>query len=100
MNTELTIQDIRELVAVEKSPRHFLRDGGEAFHSAIRQGLDPDCFMYMHSTAKRDYFKHIETREYVSQPYRNLQIGLNGPLAPALARGFRREGTNNQIEAQ
>jgi len=41
------------------------RDPNAAFASAIAQGLDPDMFMYMYSTEERDYFKHVETREYV-----------------------------------
>jgi len=42
------------------------RDPNAAFASAIAQGLDPDMFMYMYSTEERDYFKHVETREYVN----------------------------------
>ena len=44
------------------------RDPNAAFASAIAQGLDPDMFMYMYSTEERDYFKHVETREYVNFP--------------------------------
>ena len=42
------------------------RDPNAAFASAIAQGLDTDMFMYMYSTEERDYFKHVETREYVN----------------------------------
>ena len=64
--SELNLQDIKELVEVEKSPHQFQRDSREAFDNAVRQGLDPDAFMYMYSTAQQDYFKHVNTREYVS----------------------------------
>ena len=66
--SELNLQDIKELVEVEKSPHQFQRDSREAFDNAVRQGLDPDAFMYMYSTAQQDYFKHVDTREYVSYP--------------------------------
>jgi hypothetical protein len=66
--TELNLQDIKELVEVEKSPHQFQRDSREAFDNAIRQGLDPDLHMYMYSTDQQDYFKHVDTREYVSYP--------------------------------
>ena len=64
--SELNLQDIKQLVEVEKSPHQFQRDSREAFDNAVRQGLDPDAFMYMYSTAQQDYFKHVNTREYVS----------------------------------
>ena len=66
--SELNLQDIKELVEVEKSPHQFQRDSREAFDNAIRQGLDPDAFMYMYSTVQQDSFKHADTREYVSYP--------------------------------
>ena len=44
------------------------RDPNAAFDSAIAQGLDPDLHMFMYSTERRDYFKHVETREYVNFP--------------------------------
>ena len=44
------------------------RDPNAAFDSAIAQGLDPDSYMFMYSTERRDYFKHVETREYVNFP--------------------------------
>ena len=65
---ELTLQDIKRLVEVEKSPHHSQRDSREAFDNAVRQGLDPDLHMYMYSTDQHDHFKHVDTREYVSYP--------------------------------
>ena len=64
--SELNLQDIKELVEVEKSQHQFQRDGREAFDNAVRQGLDPDLHMYMYSTVQQDYFKHVDTRRYVS----------------------------------
>lgn len=54
-----------------------IRDAGEAFESAIRAGVLSDnphspkragCFMYMYTEANRDYFKHIQTRNYITAP--------------------------------
>jgi len=42
------------------------RDPNAAFDSAIAQGLDPDSYMFMYSTERRDYFKHVATGEYVN----------------------------------
>ena len=64
----LNLQDIKELVEVEKSPHQFQRDSREAFDNAVRQGLDPDLHMYMYSTDQHAHFKHVDTREYVSYP--------------------------------
>ena len=63
---ELTLQDIKRLVEVEKSPHHSQRDSREAFDNAVRQGLDPDLHMYIYSTDQHDHFKHVDTRRYVS----------------------------------
>jgi hypothetical protein len=46
-----------------------LRDSQEAFRNAIKQGFDYHDYMYMYSKDGRDYFKHIDTREYVSYKY-------------------------------
>jgi hypothetical protein len=84
---ELTLQDIKQLVEVEKSPHHSQRDSRSAFDNAISQGLDPDAFMYMYSMTaqaptggyiRRDFFKHADTREYVS--YRDLSLPPGGGL--------------------
>lgn len=43
-----------------------------AFHNAIKKGLkNPDDYMYMYSTRFKDYFKHHQTRGYIS--YFNLK---------------------------
>jgi len=82
---ELTLQDIKRLVEVEKSPHHSQRDSREAFDNAVRQGLDPDRQMYMYSRTaqaptggyiRRDFFKHADTREYIS--YRDLSLPIDG----------------------
>jgi len=44
------------------------RNPKTAFENAIKQGLVPEEWMYMYSTDKRDYFKHRDTREYISYP--------------------------------
>ena len=41
----------------------------DAFDNAIKRGMkNPDDWMYMHSENNRDYFKHCDTRKYVSYP--------------------------------
>lgn len=41
-------------------------DGEEAFENAIKRGLkNPEEYMYMYSIGKKDYFKHIDTRNYI-----------------------------------
>lgn len=41
----------------------------EAFENAIKRGMkNPDDWMYMYSENNRDYFKHIDTRNYISFP--------------------------------
>jgi len=43
------------------------RDHKEAFENAIKLGLlNPEDYMYMYSQNAKDYFKHIDTREYIS----------------------------------
>lgn len=55
----------------------FLRDATQAFQNAITKGyLFEDAteynhvgyYMYMYSAGLWDYFKHIETRNYVKVP--------------------------------
>ena len=43
-----------------------MRNTKEVFESAIEQGMAPENYMYMYSTADRDFFKHKDTREYIS----------------------------------
>ncbi len=39
----------------------------EAFKNAIAKGMsNPEDFMYMYSKDGLDYFKHKDTREYIS----------------------------------
>ncbi|MFG6319180.1 MAG: hypothetical protein K1W33_04900 [Clostridia bacterium] len=41
----------------------------EAFDNAIKRGMkNPNDWMYMYSENGRDYFKHIDTRNYKSYP--------------------------------
>jgi len=41
-------------------------DGDEAFENAVKRGLrNPENYMYMYSIGKKDYFKHIENRNYI-----------------------------------
>ena len=45
----------------------YQRDSNEAFENAKTKGLDkPQDFMYMYSQAKKDYFKNINFRNYIS----------------------------------
>ena len=49
----------------------LVRDPKDAFDNALRKGMkNPDDYMYMHSTRFKDYFKHRDSREYIS--YFNL----------------------------
>ncbi len=44
-----------------------IRDPDQAFLNAIKKGLkNPYDYMYMHSDGGKDYFKHIDTRMYIS----------------------------------
>ncbi|NLD46170.1 MAG: hypothetical protein GX660_03080 [Clostridiaceae bacterium] len=44
-----------------------IRDPEQAFQNAIKKGLkNPDDYMYMHSAEGKDFFKHIDTRSYIS----------------------------------
>ena len=54
-----------------------IRDAGKAFESAIRAGVLSDHprtsrfaghFMYMYTKAGQDYFKNINTRNYLNAP--------------------------------
>ena len=45
----------------------YQRNSNEAFENAKTKGLDkPQDFMYMYSQAKKDYFKNINFRNYIS----------------------------------
>ena len=45
----------------------YQRDSNEAFENAKTKGLNkPQDFMYMYSQAKKDYFKNIMFRNYIS----------------------------------
>jgi hypothetical protein len=45
----------------------YQRDSNEAFENAKTKGLNkPQDFMYMYSQAKKDYFKNINFRNYIS----------------------------------
>ena len=40
-----------------------------AFDNAIKRGMkDPENWMYMYSDKNKDFFKHIDTRQYISFP--------------------------------
>ena len=42
-------------------------DPGDAFDRAIAKGLkQPEDYMYMYTKDGKDYFKHRDTREYVT----------------------------------
>lgn len=44
-----------------------IRDPQQAFQNAINSGLkNPQDYMYMHSDKENDYFKHKDTRNYIS----------------------------------
>ena len=50
-----------------------IRDSKEAFQNAINKGLkNPEDYMYMYSEKNRDYFKHIDTRQYIAFKYRSI----------------------------
>ena len=39
----------------------------KAFENAIKKGLEnPNDYMYMYTIEKKDYFKHINSRKYIS----------------------------------
>lgn len=47
----------------------------DAFHNAIKRGMkDPENWMYMYSKNNRDYFKHADTRQYISYPQTDLVV--------------------------
>lgn len=44
-----------------------IRNPDQAFLNAIKKGLlNPYDYMYMYSAGGKDYFKHIDTRSYIS----------------------------------
>lgn len=44
-----------------------IREPNQAFENAIKRGLkNPQDYMYMYSDKGKDYFKHIDTRQYTS----------------------------------
>lgn len=47
----------------------IIRDFEQAFENAISKGLKPAKYMYMYSDEQYDYFKHVDTREYVKYLY-------------------------------
>ena len=63
--------------ALTKGTPYTFRNHEDAFNQAIDHGhltVTPGTeryaglYMYMHSTATHDHFKHIETREYYKVP--------------------------------
>jgi len=49
----------------------IFRASEEAFENAIQQGMkDPENWMYMYSDVRKDYFKNIDTREYITFNYK------------------------------
>lgn len=49
----------------------ILRESEDAFKNAIKRGMkEPELWMYMYSDTKTDYFKNIETREYITYTYK------------------------------
>lgn len=43
------------------------RETKEVFENAIKRGLkNVEAYMYMYSIGEKDYFKHIDTRNYIS----------------------------------
>jgi hypothetical protein len=44
-----------------------IRDSQQAFENAIKQGMkEPELWMYMYTQDNFDFFKHIDTRQYIS----------------------------------
>ena len=59
-----------EVDNLDSEEEEFDRDPEEAFENAIKKGLkNPDDYMYMYSDNNKDYFKHIDTREYIEFSY-------------------------------
>ena len=53
--------------AINDGSAMYQRNSNEAFENAKTKGLDkPQDFMYMYSQAKKDYFKNINFRNYIS----------------------------------
>jgi hypothetical protein len=50
-----------------KENKMYQRDSNEAFTNAKAKGLDkPKEYMYMYSLGKKDFFKNINFRNYIS----------------------------------
>ena len=74
------LANVRKASADTDGPTDItFRSSEAAFDSALRTGqlsTHPEGrrpvgrYMYMYSKAGRDYFKHIDTRQYVSASYR------------------------------
>ena len=49
----------------------FFRDFKKAFSNAIEKddGFNPSAWMYMHTVENKDFFKNINTREYIEISY-------------------------------
>ena len=57
----------KTLVNFKDGSSMYQRDHIEAFENAKTKGLNkPQDFMYMYSQAKKDYFKNINFRNYIS----------------------------------
>ena len=60
----------QEIDELDSEDEELERDPEEAFSNAIKKGLkNPDDYMYMYSNNNKDYFKHIDTREYIEFSY-------------------------------
>lgn len=60
----------QEVDNLDSEDEELERDPEEAFENAIKKGLkNPDDYMYMYSDNNKDYFKHIDTREYIEFSY-------------------------------
>ncbi len=79
------LENVREAFALRKASADdgptdlTFRSSEAAFDNALRTGQlsshpkgrrQVGRYMYMYSKAGRDYFKHIDTRQYVSASYR------------------------------
>ena len=63
----LLMVKFKTLVNFKDGSSMYQRDSNEAFENAKTKGLDkPQDFMYMYSQAKKDYFKNINFRNYIS----------------------------------
>ena len=63
----LLMVKFKTMVNFKDGSSMYQRDSNEAFENAKTKGLDkPQDFMYMYSQAKKDYFKNINFRNYIS----------------------------------